>query len=312
MAAIEIYNKPKISYRSECFVILLANAWELCLKALLSRNRVRIFYPKQRDKPYSTLSMLDAIDAAKPYFPANVPHRAISANLHALADYRNNAIHFYNQAGMDILLYGLGQTAIVNFRDLAISALDRDVADEVNLCLMPLSFRSPPDPIEFIRSHAGSDNSFLSAYLKLISDTTRDLEDANVDTGRFLTVFTVNLQSTKKIQSADVVAGVQNQSPEGILLVERKVDPNKTHPLLRKAIMADIGKSLNGVRFTTHTFEAIAWQHKLKDNQRYCWRSDCGGTTQYSRDVLVFIKKLKASEVQDALAAYRDRNRQTG
>lgn len=28
-AAIEIYNKPQIAYRDECFVILILNAWEL-------------------------------------------------------------------------------------------------------------------------------------------------------------------------------------------------------------------------------------------------------------------------------------------
>jgi hypothetical protein len=35
LAAIEIYNKPGFQYRDECFVILLLNAWELFLKALL-------------------------------------------------------------------------------------------------------------------------------------------------------------------------------------------------------------------------------------------------------------------------------------
>jgi hypothetical protein len=28
LAAIEIYNKPRIEYRDECFVILLLNAWD--------------------------------------------------------------------------------------------------------------------------------------------------------------------------------------------------------------------------------------------------------------------------------------------
>ena len=36
LAAIEIYNKPRIQYRDECFVILLLNAWELLLKAIIS------------------------------------------------------------------------------------------------------------------------------------------------------------------------------------------------------------------------------------------------------------------------------------
>ena len=56
LAAIEIYNKPQIEYRDECFTILLINAWELLLKAILSKHKQRIFYPKRRHEPYRTLS----------------------------------------------------------------------------------------------------------------------------------------------------------------------------------------------------------------------------------------------------------------
>jgi hypothetical protein len=48
LAAIEIYNKPQFAYRDECFVILLLNAWELALKALLSKSKESIYYPKKR------------------------------------------------------------------------------------------------------------------------------------------------------------------------------------------------------------------------------------------------------------------------
>jgi hypothetical protein len=43
LAAIEIYNKPHFSYRDKCFAILLLNAWESLLKAVLIEEReVRI------------------------------------------------------------------------------------------------------------------------------------------------------------------------------------------------------------------------------------------------------------------------------
>jgi hypothetical protein len=44
LAAIEIYNKPGFQYRDECFVILLLNAWELYLKALISKSKASIYY----------------------------------------------------------------------------------------------------------------------------------------------------------------------------------------------------------------------------------------------------------------------------
>ena len=43
MAAVEIYNKPMFKYRDECVVILMLNAWELILKATLSKNGESIY-----------------------------------------------------------------------------------------------------------------------------------------------------------------------------------------------------------------------------------------------------------------------------
>ena len=65
LAAIEIYNKPRIEYRDECFVILLLNAWELALKALLSKNGRSIYYPKKRKEPYRTLSLNSAVQISR-------------------------------------------------------------------------------------------------------------------------------------------------------------------------------------------------------------------------------------------------------
>lgn len=50
-AAVEIYNKPKISYREECSIILLINAWELLLKALLSKKSNAFTIPRSGISP---------------------------------------------------------------------------------------------------------------------------------------------------------------------------------------------------------------------------------------------------------------------
>lgn len=78
LAAIEIYNKPQITYRDECFSILLVNAWELLAKAILSKNRLRIYYPKQRDQSYRTFSLSDALRKAQPFFPPEIPYEPVS------------------------------------------------------------------------------------------------------------------------------------------------------------------------------------------------------------------------------------------
>jgi len=46
------------------FVILLLNAWELLLKALLSKSGRSIYYRKRRQEPYRTLTWRDALNRA--------------------------------------------------------------------------------------------------------------------------------------------------------------------------------------------------------------------------------------------------------
>src|SRR6266853_3610724 len=96
LAAVEIYNKPLIDYRDETFVILLINAWELVLKALVSKNGGSIFYRKKRHEPYKTVSWTNAFSKSERYFPASIAPLPLLRNLELLSAYRDNAVHFYN------------------------------------------------------------------------------------------------------------------------------------------------------------------------------------------------------------------------
>lgn len=305
LGAIEIYNKPQFEYRSECFVILLLNAWELLFKAILSKHRIRIFAPKERNRPYMTLKLWEAIEAAQQYLPASIPHRAVAANIGRLVDYRNNAVHFYNEKGFEVVIYGLSQTSIVNFRDVVQTVFGVDIASRVNLNLLPLSFSSPPDPIAFIGGKTSNHKPAVAEFLRIISDTTKELETAGIDTGRFLTVFKVNLQSTKKIQSADIVAGVQADNPGGVLLVSKKVNPNDSHPHTRKAVVVAIGSLLRGMPFTTYTFDAIVWRTKAKEQDLLCWHNIIANTYQYSPQLISKIKAMTKHDVEESLNEYK-------
>lgn len=65
LAAIEVYNKPRMEYRDEVTVLLVVNAWELALKAALKKAGERIFYEKKRGEPYRTLAAEDALKQAR-------------------------------------------------------------------------------------------------------------------------------------------------------------------------------------------------------------------------------------------------------
>ena len=307
LAAIEIYNKPKFEYRSECFVILLLNAWELMFKAILSKNRIRIYETKEKGKPYRTLSLFDAMKSAAKYLPANVPPDALFGNIDRLTEYRNNAVHFYNEDGIETVMYGLSQTSIVNFRDIANSVFSIDIANEVNICLLPLSFSAPPDPISFL-GQASKHKPEVAEFMASISGIAQKLEAAKIDTARFLTVFSIQLQSVKKIQHADIVVGIDPTKTTGTLIATQKIDPNKSHPHTSHSIINEIGSTLRGIKFNSHTFQAIAWNYKLKENPNMCWKNNYSKTFQYSDLLILFLKGLTETQITESIINYKQRS----
>jgi len=310
LAAIEIYNKPGFQYRDECFVILLLNAWELFLKALISKNKSSIYYPKTRNQPYRTLSLVDAFAKAEKLFPKKIEYLPVGANLRLLSTYRDNAVHFYNERDFGILIYSLGQTAIVNLKDLMREAFKMNIEDDISWQLMPLGLRPPIDPVAYISRSAktAKKNSATKQFLGTLISSLSQIDDTGADAGRLLTVFKINLESVKKIEKADLVVGVAGKlagsEDVGPLVVTKIRDPNVAYPLRQKEVLAQIG-TLHGKKFTSHSFQAVCRKFGFKSDPTYCWIASEGVLTKYSNDLIPRIKSLTEQQIQEALTSYR-------
>ena len=317
-AAIEIYNKPKIEYRDECFVILLINAWELLLKAILSKNKQSIYYPKRRNQPYRTLAISDVLARSHAYFPAEVNYPATSKNLDCLISYRDQAIHFYNEAGFGVLIYALAQTAIVNYRDLVQKVFNKDLSEEISLSLLPIALSTPVDPVAFLNLQSGKSTTskIVQGFTNQVRNLISELENSEQDTGRFLTVFKVNLVSTKKITTSDLIVGVQSAGGSEPLLVHKSIDPNVNHPHRQKDIVgnsiAHPGMKLivGGQPLTAYKFQAILFHCKMKQDLKYCWVDESGAVTRYSQMTIEKLKRLSREEVDTAVNHYKQIQRE--
>lgn len=308
LASIEIYNKPSFEYRDECFSILLLNAWELLLKAILSKNKISIFYKKKRGENRRTLSWADALVKCKPYIGNDyVP---LSKNLELLATYRDNAVHFYNKKDMSALIYSLSQTAIVNFKDTTKNVFDDDITETMTWQLLPIGVNTPTDPIEFLKKKKSTSdqNSAVGQFLVRLAEATKEVESTGSDAGRLMTVFVLNLQSTKKIENADVIVGVTKANQDGLTTIIKPTDPNITHPLRQSEMVNELKQKFGG-SFTTHTFQALSWHLKLKEQPHYCWKASSGVLTCYSRDALTFLKKVSADDISNAKRLYAEHQR---
>ncbi len=309
IAAIEVYNKPSFLYRDECFVILLLNAWELLSKAILSKNGRSIYYPKKHNDPYRTLALAHAIEKCREFFPKSVSHLGVSENIRLLSTYRDNAIHFYNKPGFGTLVYSLSQTSIVSYTDILGIIFNIDLSKKISIQILPLGLKPPIDPITYIKkptSEKGKVTSAVAQFIAEMNKSLRTLEEQGEDTGRLLTIYNIKLESTKKIEKADLIVGIGVEQPdEGPLIIDRRVDPNISHPLNQKHVTQQVGY-LQAIPFTPYVNQAIVWEYKIRGNIRYCWRSDDGTLTKYSRDYLTFLKSLNVEDISNALKNYKN------
>lgn len=312
MAAIEIYNKPKFDYREECFVILLINAWELALKACLSKAKISIYYPKKRNSPYRTLSIDNALTKSEKIWPTKINFNATKVNIQLLTKYRDNAIHFYNQKSISIILYSLSQTAIVNYKDFLDTVFNKNISDEITISLLPLALSTSVDPIALLNKQPGKSpkNTFVRDFCSNLKLLIKELEEQKHDTGRLLTVFNLKLESVKKAKIADITANIDNNS-KGHSVIYKKSDPNITHPLLRKDIISSKnskGKSIkySEVVLTGYVFQAIIEYYEITKNSQYYWADKTGGIKRYSNDFVTRLKQLTEKQVKTALASYKE------
>ena len=102
LAAIEIYNKPRVAYREQTLALLLVSAWEILLKArvvqmhgnslaaIYRRERGPKRFRKARSGRILTVSLREATEKAQ------VADEVRSSNLEGLCEIRDEAAHLGN------------------------------------------------------------------------------------------------------------------------------------------------------------------------------------------------------------------------
>ena len=310
VAAIEIYNKPSVTYRNECTVILIMNSWELVLKALLVLNGQPIFRKTNKHRQMRTLTWQQAWHKSRRFLPLSIAKPGTLNNRTMLAKYRDQAVHFYNSEDIGISLYCLFQAAIVNYRDLIRHAWSIDIADEMSWHLLPIGMR-PPTDIESYLAHAttASSRPVASTFLADIHTYLADLIQSGDDVDRFLVTVAIKLESVRSIDHADAVVGIDgNLHGDNPTVIGRTLDPNLSHPFRQKDVLAKLESSQ--VKMTQHDFQAIVWTYKLKSQKKYCWIAKEGVLTRYSPEVLKLIRSLSDRDVQGAVVGYGEQLRE--
>jgi len=279
LAAIEIYNKPQISYREETFAILAVNAWELCLKAKAladNGNKLRIIYVKERrslrdgtkakKETYkltrSGNPLTHSVDflAKKLIAAGRLPEEAWR-NLEALIEIRDNSVHFYNHSGtLRHAIQEIGMACIRNYVNLCKVWFACDFS-QYNLVIMPLSFVAPPSDTEAVVLN-NEERRFV-AFLERLTTESRDRAEGVAD---YSVAVNVDLRfvRSKSDQALRVAIGHELGLPE-IRLTEEQV--LERYPWTSEDLVVECRHRYSDFKVTQYFYNI---RRPLMSNRRYC------------------------------------------
>ena len=312
LAAVEVYNKPQMTYRDEVTVMLVVNAWELALKATLRQARQSIFYPKKPGQRYLSISIDDALGrvSAQALWPAGVDGAATTVNVRALTEYRDRAIHLYNAQGLGSVIHPFLQQNVLNYRDFVLARFKKDLADSMTWQLLPLGATAPADAVQFMRADK---SSTMVAEVEDFINELRDLMDSaeadGADMERVAVVYDIHLRSEKKMTSADLVVAV-SPTADGQITIQR-TDPNQTHPYSATELLGRVNAKRDGRTLTTYDLRVICWKESLRENKKYAWRHSVAATHVYSGEAVSYLSSISDGRYDEVRAEYRAHLRRT-
>lgn len=168
LMAIEIYNKPTISYRLEGFAFFICNAWELLLKAKMIQNGESIYFS---DKPNRTISLNNCV--AHIFTNDKDP---IRKNLDIIIGLRNTSTHFIIKE-MDTIYLPFMQANVLNYSQKMFDFFEVDITEKINSSFMTLVINNTDVSSEEILSRYGE--QIFNRYNKLKNETKSIIEDSS-------------------------------------------------------------------------------------------------------------------------------------
>lgn len=209
-AAIEIHNKPNISYRYETTTLLIMNAWELILKCFVRKYiKTKSIYTNDGH----TISIDKAIDYTDEFINKKEPKsfKAIKENLFLIEVYRNNIVHYYNEQ-LEPYIFMLTAKAALNYVDFLKKYFSKDILADDGLFILPLGFKLPFKPEDFLTKKATDyisskeSKEFISSMVRVITNLSDEGVEDTIVIG-----FDIYLENVKRMKNSDLLVAITSQ-----------------------------------------------------------------------------------------------------
>ena len=306
-AGIEIHNKPNISYRYPTAIILIINAWELALKAYVYKfiGKKKIY----EDDGKHTISFKKANGLVKEsIITTDKNYLAVYSNLEKLNEYRCSNVHYAN-SDLDPVIFMLMAKAVLNYNDFLKKYFNKDVSSSDNLIILPVGFKLPFDPIDYLKQDYGeAQNDFVNDVIQ----TIRALMDNDIEDS-IVIGFSVFTESIKKVSNADIIAAIDQANGTVQLTRTYRVTDDPNAPLVRmepnlpplryEDVRTRVKQQKPDIKFGK-IFNAV--MKEIKKDKTLCQvryldpRKQSGAKTEYYTESAIPIIIQKYEEVEQA------------
>jgi hypothetical protein len=287
--AIGTYNNPILKYRVESFSILVANAWELLLKAriieLLGEDEIK----RSDDK---TISLLTAV---KKVFPTN--SNPIRKNIEKINELRDKSIHLLIP-DIQKTLSRIFQASVLNYLEcLEEYKYNNPYGSELPGLLSLISDKDELDDINIIGKYGDHTKSIVKDFLEKFGEEERDINSYHL-----AIPLEYKVVLTKKEEEGDLKLSLSKEG-KNAKLIEVPKDHNRTHPYLQKDIISRIKEFLIkekiNKKFTSYIFQGMLLYEGIKsskDNQYYHLIENPKTHTYSEQLIELIIHKLQSNE----------------
>ena len=283
LMAIEIYNKPTISYRLEGFSFFICNAWELLLKAKMLKENEKIYY---QDKPTRTISLTNCIT----HIFTN-DKNPIRKNLEIIISLRNTSTHFIIKELENIYLPFM-QACVINYSQKLFEFFERDITNRINSSFLTLAINNEEISEEKILSVYV--NNIFEKYCKIKGETDNIISSNQND--KLAIKIDINLKIVKDKKDAQTTFRIAQDGEEPIRIVKELRDTNLTHCFNQKRVRAIIVENLKrkgiNIKLTQYDFQLICDKFDLKQNEKFFYKHELTNSWGCSQQLIDFTTNL--------------------
>ena len=144
LLAVEVYNKPRTTFRSQAYIVLMIIAWTRLFHAYFNKTIGDKYYYKSKNGRYE---IIDKDDKERKAWDLNVCidkfgsisesvslSESVKANLKLFIKLRNKIEHRYvTEKEVDVLIFGECQSLLYNYENLLIEIFGEEYALNENL-----------------------------------------------------------------------------------------------------------------------------------------------------------------------------------